>query len=167
MSSSTEAVSGHPVYAAGVIGSFSLALILLLQVLGVFDGGEVSLLEGYREAGFLLESGAAQPGWGLWLIGILVYVLPWALFEIPGTPKRLLVVGAMLVLLTLTSPVLALWQVYWNPMSTLLAAGWAGLCSLLWAWQHPMPCESELLDESQREKIIALDEREETRRKQS
>mgnify|MGYP001819991949 CR=1 FL=1 len=167
MSDSTAAVSGHPVYAAGVIGSFSLALVLLLEVLGVFSGAEVGLRDSYRDYGFLVDADASQPGWALWLTGGLIYLLPWVLFEIPGTQRRLLVLVGVLVLLVLTSPVLALWLVYWNPASGLLALAWAGLCSLLWAKQHPMPCEGELLDESQREKIIAIEEGEESRRKQS
>jgi hypothetical protein len=125
------------------------------------------LAESYQHMGFLLGGEVTQPGWGLWLLGGLVYLLPWALFEIPGTQRRLLVLAASLMLLALMSPVLGLWQVFWSPLSALVATGWAGFCSLLWARQHPMPCEREILDDSQRAKIIALDKREARRRKQS
>lgn len=153
----------QPLVVAGAVGSFSMALGLMVRVTGVLKGAEEALLDGYQKAGFALE-GAAEPWWALPLFVVLVYLMALLLLQVPGSGRRLLVACSLLVLLLLASPVLALWGVFWSPLLVIVSSGWSGFSAILWARSYPMPCEAT--EEVGAGNVIALVEPEERSRKQ-
>ena len=144
---------GHPLTVAAVVGSFSVAIGLVIRVSGVLQGAEQGLLARYQGAGFNLDA-SGQPGWGIVVLMALTYGLAWLLLEVPGLPRRVMLAFTALVLVAAASPVAALWGVYWSPMLAVVCGGWSAFCASLWAWHHPMPCERvELPGEG---KVISL-----------
>jgi hypothetical protein len=141
MKSHSPSSHGHPFTAAAVVGSFALAVAVLLRVAGAFNGVDASFREWYVERGFGIGEGSVQPWWDFLLVMTVVYALVWLLFETPGTTRRLLVLLTAMVLLFTASPVFALWGTFWSPVGLMLGIGWSGFCTILWARQHPMPCE--------------------------
>lgn len=131
----------HPITVAAVVGSFALAVVVLLRVLGIFGGSDTGLRNWYVGRGFSVPEGSVQPGWDFLLALVAVYGLVWFLFEIPGTGRRILVLVTALVLLGVGSPVLALWGVFWSPVGAMLGLAWGGFCAIHWARHHPMPCD--------------------------
>jgi hypothetical protein len=125
-----------------VVGSFALAVGLVVQVSGAMSGAEAGLAATYRRAGFAIEEGATQPWWGLVLLLALVYGLALLLLEVPGTSRRIMLAVTLLVLAASASPVMALWGTFWSPLVAVVSGAWSGFCATLWAQHHPMPCEA-------------------------
>lgn len=130
----------HPLTVTAVVGSFAMAVGLVLRVSGLLVDREKALLVSYQEAGFPLEA-SGQPWWAILVLLVLTYGLAFVLLEVPGLARRVLLAATFLVLVAAASPVVALWGVFWSPMVALLCAGWSAFCSAMWARQHPMPCE--------------------------
>ncbi len=141
MNSQSPSSHGHPFTAAAVVGSFALAVVVLLRVAGTFDGTDASILDTYLQSGFNVAVGGVQPWWDFLLVMVVVYALVWLLFETPGTTRRVLVLLTALVLLWAASPVMGLWGTFWSPLGVMLGSAWSGFCAILWARTHPMPCE--------------------------
>jgi len=148
---------GNPLISAAVVGTFSLALALVLQILGIYRGVGETLWNAYQTRGFRVGEGFVEEAGGLWVVAVLVYSQAWLLCEVPGLHRRLLVLLSSLVLIALASLVLALWGLYWCPAAALVATLWAGFCAILWANQHRMPCEGAAL-EGAPGKIISMEE---------
>lgn len=163
MKSEVPQLYRQPFVVAGAVGSFSMALGLVVHVTGVLAGAEEALLKSYQEAGFALESGS-DPWWSLPFFVLLVYTIALLLLEVPGGGRRLLLSCSLLVLLCLASPVLALWGVFWSPLLAVVSSGWSGFCAILWARHYPMPCES--MDDVSDGKVISMVDTEERPRKQ-
>jgi hypothetical protein len=163
MKSHSPSSHGHPFTAAAVVGSFALAVAVLLRVAGVFKGTDVSFREWYLERGFGVAAESVQPWWDFLLVLVAVYGLVWFLFETPGMTRRLLVLMTSLVLLLTASPVLALWGTFWSPVGVMLGVAWSGFCAILWARQHPMPCElpAPVVEKVVKGKIVPLTREEE------
>lgn len=130
----------HPRIVAVVVGSFAMAVGLVLRVSGVLLDVEHALLARYQEAGFPIEANG-QPWWAILLLLGLTYGLSYLLLEVPGLPRRLLLSVSFMVLVAAASPVAALWGVFWSPVVAILSAAWSAFCAILWARHHPMPCE--------------------------
>ena len=159
MSDSTpHSAHRHPLTVAAVVGSFSVAIGLVIRVSGVLTGAEEGLLARYQEAGFSLQA-TGQPWWGIVVLMLLTYGLAWLLLEVPGLSRRVMLAFTALILVAAASPVAALWGVFWSPMLAVVCGGWSAFCASLWAWHHPMPCEQvEVLGEG---KVISLAEEQE------
>ncbi len=130
----------HPLIVAAVVGSFAMAVGLVLRVSGVLLGVEKALLVRYQEAGFPIGANG-QPWWAILVLLGLTYGLACLLLAVPGLPRRMLLSVSFLVLVATASPVSALWGIFWSPVVALLSAGWSAFCAILWASHHPMPCE--------------------------
>ncbi len=142
MKTETPQSHGHPVTVAAVVGSFALAVGLVVRASGVMRGAEEGLLHRYRDGGFPIAEGASQPWWGLVVILLLVYGLAILLLEIPGTSRRVMLAVTLLVLVAAASPVVALWGVFWSPLVAFVSGAWSAFCATLWAKHHTMPCET-------------------------
>lgn len=168
MSNETSHTAGQPTVTAAVVGSFSLALALVLEMLGVYGGANEGLWHAYEMKGFALPEFVPSEIQGLLVVAVLVYLVAWLICEIPGVHRRVLVLLSSAVLIALASPVLALWGVFWSPLATLVAMIWAGFCATLWASQHPMPCERDKVGEVEDGTVISMAERQkEPKRKRS
>lgn len=140
MKTETAHAHRHPLTVAAVVGSFSVALGLVVRVSGVMAGAEEGLLRSYQEAGFPITE-AGQPWWSLLALLALSYGIALLLLEIPGTGRRVLLAASLLVLFAAASPVVALWGVFWSPLVALLSGVWSAFSATMWANHHPMPCE--------------------------
>lgn len=163
MKTETPHLHGHPLTVAAVVGSFSLAVGLVVRVSGVMRGAELGLLEFYRGAGFPIGAGASQPWWALLLLVVLVYGVALLLLEVPGTARRVMLALTLLVLAAAASPVMALWGLFWSPLIVLVSVGWSAFCATLWSRNHPMPCEAE--EEPGEGKVISLADQQGRKRK--
>jgi hypothetical protein len=141
MSSRTPNPHGHPVAAAAVVGSFAFAMALVMRAAGLLGEVEAGLARGYAARGFGEYWEASQPWWDLALVALLVYGLVWLLFETPGVGRRVIILVSSAVVVLILSPVLALWGTFWSPLNVVLGMVWGGFCAIMWARQHPMPCE--------------------------
>lgn len=156
MTSRSSTPHGHPLAAAAVVGSFTCALILVMRAGGLLAPLDSGLASGYAAMGFGVGPGAVQPVWAVPLAALLVYAVVWLVLETPGTGRRVLLVGTVLVLTAALSPVLALWGLFWSPVSAVAGVAWGGLCAVLWARQHRMPCEFPVSQELRGGKIIPM-----------
>ncbi len=147
----------HPLTVAAVVGSFAMAVGLVVRVSGILLGAENALLEFYRNAGFPLDVNG-QPWWAILVLLVLTYGLTFLLLEVPGLSRRLLIATSFLVLMASASPVAALWGVFWSPVVAVLCAGWSAICVILWTCRHPMPCERGMEEAAGDEKVIPISE---------
>ena len=147
----------HPLTVAAVVGSFAIAVGLVVRVSGILLGAENNLLELYQNAGFPLDADG-QPWWAILVLLVLTYGLTFLLLEVPGLSRRLLISVSFVVLMVSASPVLALWGVFWSPVVASLCVGWSAICVIFWACRHPMPCERGLLEAAEDEKVIPISE---------
>ena len=164
MNPGTPHSHGHPLTVAAVVGSFALAVGLLMRASGVLRGAEEGIHARYLAAGFPIGESSAQPWWGLLVLGVVVFGLALLLLEVPGTGRRALLALTVLVLMGAASPVMALWGTYWSPLGTLVSGGWCAFCATLWARHHPMPCE--VVEEPKDGKVISITKESDERRKQ-
>lgn len=150
----------HPLTVAAVVGSFAVAVGLVVRASGLLEGVETFLSATYQEAGF--PPGSEMLSWVkvVVLLG-LTYGMAWLVLEVPGTSRRLLVAGTVLVLTAAASPVAALWGFFWSPLEVLLCGGWSAFCATLWARQHSMPCEQ--MEIPGKGKVIPIAEEQERR----
>lgn len=168
MSDSQSRVLGQPTVTTAVAGSFSLVLAMVLQLLGFFDGAKQSLWEFYEAQGFGLGELASGTGKELFIVAILVFSIAWVMCEVPGLQRRVLILISSLTLIALSSPILALWGIFWSPFAAIVACVWTGFCSILWASQHLMPCETVDSNGAKNSNVISIVERqEESKRKRS
>lgn len=158
MNPRSRTAHGHPFTAAAVVGSFTLALVVLLRVAGVFDAADAGFRQWFVGQGFAISPGSVQPWWDFPLVMLVIYSLVWLVFETPGMTRRLLVILTAEVLLLSASLVAALWGVFWTPVGLMLGVAWAGSCALVWARQHPMPCEvpESTADQPDQGKIVPM-----------
>ncbi len=145
----------HPLTVAAVVGSFAMAVGLVVRVSGILLGAENALLEFYQNAGFSLDVDG-QPWWAILVLLVLTYGLTFLLLEVPGLSRRLLIAVSFVVLMASASPVLALWGVFWSPVVASLCVGWSAICVILWACRHPMPCERGAQEAAGDEKVIPI-----------
>lgn len=132
----------HPLTVAAVVGSFAVAVGLVVRISGISLVLERKILAGYLELGFPVD-GARQPWWAVLVLLALTYGIALVLLEVPGFLRRLLLYLSCLVLVVSASPVVALWGLFWSPVVAILCLSWSAACAVLWARHHPMPCEIE------------------------
>ena len=135
-------VHHHPLTVAAVVGSFSMAVALVVRISGVSLTFERQLLSAYLELGFPVGEGG-QPWWAILVRLLLTYGIAYVLLEVPGFLRRLLFFLTCLVLVVSASPGVALWGLFWSPVVAVLCSSWSAGCAILWALYHPMPCELE------------------------
>lgn len=156
MTSQSPTPYGHPLAATAVVGSFACALVLVMRVAGLLTSVDAGLAREYVGLGFGVEGSGVEPAWAVPLVVLLVYGVVWLVFETPGTGRRVMLLLTALVLTVALSPVLALWGAFWSPVSAGLGVVLGGLCAILWARQHRMPCELPVSQELRGGKIIPM-----------
>lgn len=154
---------GNPVAAAAVVGSCSLTLVLVLRLAGFLPVGDGALREALLAGGFGIAAEPSGTAWWVLLPSALgAYGLAWILFETPGQLRRVLLLVTVVVLAVMAAVVLGLWGIFWSPLSFLGAVAWSGFCAMLWARNHPMPCER--VEEVGPRKVISITEKERSSR---
>ncbi|MDP0489871.1 MAG: hypothetical protein Q7Q71_02325 [Verrucomicrobiota bacterium JB023] len=105
---------------------------MLLLALRVDQGAGLWLKEIYESRGFSLQGGI--PSQSLGALGVMFACLLALVLAIEGTPghdRRLLLLATALVLAMMASPVLALWQAFWNPFVLVLSMLVAGVSAMV------------------------------------
>lgn len=130
---------GHVLAPASAIGSLSILLAVGLGALGILDGVDrmISHLIS-RTAGFP----KTLPEWSVWLVTVLfAFALSFAILSVAGTWRRLVLWITALVLVAAWAPVLALAARAPDIGAPLIAVLWSGICALVYAGNHRMPCD--------------------------
>ena len=133
----------HPLTVAVVVGSFAMAVGLVVRISGISLPVERQILLAYMELGFPVQA-AGQPWWAVLVLLGLTYGIALVLLEVPGFIRRVLLFLSCLVLVVSASPVVALWGFFWSPVVAIFCLSWSAGCAVLWARYHPMPCEMEV-----------------------
>lgn len=125
----------------GLLGKGDLRILNLLHQ-PVFRGGEPDIL-----------STAAL----VVLTVLFCFGLAFALLDSPGTWRRVVLGFTVLVLVVAMVPTLAVWNVYFPPMMTLVGVFWTWFGSMIYVSHHQMPCDvlNSKLQESNTNVIVA------------
>ena len=132
---------GQVVVAVAVIGGLAMALAGGLGLLGVLARADAWV------AGLVSRGGAEGfpnplPGWLPWLAAVLVAPgLAAAVLCSPGWWRRWVLVCATLVVLAAWAPVLSLAAYEPWIAAPWVAALWSGICAMIYAAKHRMPCD--------------------------
>jgi len=132
----------HPLTVTVVVGSFAMAVGLVVRISGISLWIERQILSAYMELGFPVNA-VGQPWWAVLVLLVLTYGIALVLLEVPGLLRRLLLFFSCLVLVVSASPVVALWGLFWSPVVAVFCLSWSAACAVLWARYHPTPCEIE------------------------
>ncbi|MBK1853478.1 hypothetical protein JO972_00750 [Verrucomicrobiaceae bacterium 5K15] len=78
------------------------------------------------------------------LIGLTLlacFGLSFAVLDSAGTWRRVVLGVTVLILVAALVPVLAVWEIYFPPMMTLVGVFWSWFCAMMYVSHHEMPCE--------------------------
>jgi hypothetical protein len=127
-----------------LIGSMSLGLAVGLGVLGFWDHANELLTSWMTQLGG--EARKVPTQWILVMAALMAYLPPFAMLLSPGLWRRLVLWISAMILAIAWIPVLALaaWQM--PPCLPLVAGFWSGLCALVYASRHILPCEVVIKD---------------------
>jgi len=126
---------------AAAIGAMSLVLAVGLQALRLLDRIDGALMGWIHSLG-LGEQTVTLPAWIGWLMALAIgFLLPLAILETPANWRRVVLWLSTLVIVAGLWPVLALAARWWPQAPVLVAVLWGGLCSMVYAARHQMPCE--------------------------
>ena len=133
--------AGHVRVPAAAIGSLSILLAAGLSVLGILgrvNGMIAKWLLADKAAGFP----KALPGWLVWLAAVLFAAgLSFAILSVPGTWRRFVLWITAVVLVAGWAPVLSLAARAPDIAAPFIATVWSGVCALVYAGNHRMPCD--------------------------
>lgn len=118
-----------------------MALALAMQLLGLFEQGDVRLqqsLSGILPDSF--QTVVSEPV--LFMVAaIFSFGIAFAVLDSPAVWRRIVLGLTALVLVLAMVPVCALWQIYFSPFFVVVAFFWAWFCSMMYTSHHVMPCE--------------------------
>jgi len=72
---------------------------------------------------------------------VLGFLLPFSILETPGHVRRVMLWLSCLMIVLGVLPVLGLSAKWWSQAPVLVAVVWSGLCAIIYAARHWMPCE--------------------------
>ena len=122
-----------------LIGTMSLGLAVGMSLLGFLDASNalmtswISLLGG--------EARELPAPLMLFFAAIMAFFPVSVMLSCPGVWRRLIVWISSLLLLLAWMPVLALAAWKFSPMIPLVAGVWSGMCAMIYAHRHTLPCE--------------------------
>ena len=134
--------SGNVTIAVAAIGSLSILLVAGLALLGLLDRVNllISSMASQGKAGGFPKS---LPGWAEWLFVILLaFGISFAILGVAGTWRRVMLWLTALVLIAGWAPVLALAAHAPDIGGPWVATLWSGVCALVYAGNHRMPCDA-------------------------
>jgi hypothetical protein len=132
---------GHVKIAAPAIGLLSVVLVAglgLLKITGRVDV-MVSRLSTNGDADAFPKS---LPDWVVWFfVFVFAFGIPLAILNVAGTWRRLMIWVSALVVIAGWAPVLALAALAPEIGAPWIATFWSGVCALIYAGNHRMPCD--------------------------
>lgn len=126
---------------AAAIGALSILLAAGLDVLRVLEPVD-------RMISKLVSQGAIQsfpktlPPWSVWLATVVfAFWVSFAILSVAGNWRRLVLWITAMVLVAGWAPVLALAARFPDIGAPFIATLWSGVCALVYAGSHRMPCD--------------------------
>ena len=116
-----------------------------MELMGYFRAIESSLEVVWRAKPFYVSEPlvvVSQANWGIAFVVSFLCAL--VILDSARLWRRLLMGGIFVLLLLAAVPSLILWNVEWMPMVPAIALMWTWCCSLIYASQHRMPCDTPL-----------------------
>lgn len=133
---------------ATAIGFLSTLLVAGLGVLGILDQANL-MISNIVSQGKWMDFPKAVPQWAQWLVTVLfAFGLSFAILNIPGTWRRVMVWLTALLVVAGWAPVLGLAAHAPEIAAPLIATLWSGVCALVYAGNHQMPCDPTPADET-------------------
>lgn len=135
----TSRPPGHVLVPAAAIGSLSIVLAAGLHALGTLN--VINAMIG-RSLSNGKELPKSLPMPVIWLVAILfAYGISFAILSVPGTWRRVVLWITAVVLIGTWAPVLALSAREPEISAVMIAVVWSGVCALVYAGSHRMPCD--------------------------
>ncbi len=133
---------GHVLVPASAIGGLSLVLAAGLAALGVIERANEGIARLVSRGG-VETFGKHLPAWVIWLAAvILAFGLAFAILATPGHGRRALLWITAVVLMAAWAPVLSLASHAPDIAAPWIATVWSGVCALVYAANHRMPCDA-------------------------
>ena len=139
MSARSTLSPGHVVVPSLLIGTMAVGLSVGMDSLGFWNALDeratawtVRLGDGMRDA---------PAHWVLILTVASAFLLPFLMLSTPQWWRRLVLWMSFLLVTIAWMPVLALASWKLPPCMPVIALLWSGLCALIYAQQHRLPCE--------------------------
>jgi len=133
--------SGHVLLPAAAIGGLSMVLAAGLELLGALEKINRSI------AHFVSRGGAETfphqlPLWCLWLAAaVFAFGMAAAILGTPGRLRRGLLWLSAVMLVAAWAPVLSLAEHAPDIAAPWTTAIWSGVCAMVYASRHRMPCD--------------------------
>ncbi len=130
---------GHVLLPAAAIGSLSIVLAIGLQSLGILSRLNAAVARSLSDNQALPKS---LPAWSVWLVAMFfAFGISFAILSVPSTWRRVVLWVTTLILIGGWAPVLALAAREPAIGAVIVAAGWSGVCALVYASRHRMACD--------------------------
>ena len=128
-----------PMLICGVVG---FVLTIILSVIGMYDGLNISLKEYYMgEPFYMPESSGWDVAWDWLIVVVLTFGVSYAVLDTDKSWRRVMLILLTAVVVILSSPALMLWDVFWSPVTVFVGVLWSWICAFTYSSQHTMPCE--------------------------
>jgi hypothetical protein len=132
---------GHVLVPATAIGALSILLVVGLSVLHLMDRVDMTISQLVTQ-GEAAPFPKALPEWAVWLAAVVfAFGLSFAVLHVPGTWRRLILWISTLFIIGGWAPVLSLAAHAPDIGAPFIAALWSGICALVYANNHQMPCD--------------------------
>ena len=126
---------------AAAIGAMSMILAVGFHSVGLNARVDAGLIAWLGSIGLGTTPVILPPAIG-WAIAILLgFLLPFSILETPGHLRRILLWLSCLIIVLGGLPVLGLSAKWWTQTPVLIVVFWGGLCAVIYAGRHWMPCE--------------------------
>ena len=133
--------AGHVRVAAAAIGLLSILLAAGLSVLGILERVNGAIAKGLL-AGKATGVPKMLPEWLVWCAAVLLaFGLSFAILNVAGTWRRCVLWLTTVVLVAGWAPVLSLAAHAPDIAAPLIATFWSGVCALVYAGNHRLPCD--------------------------
>lgn len=137
---------GHVLVPAAAIGGLSVLLAAGLEAIRMLDRLD-AFLAGLISKGETPAKLIFLPAWMVWLPAmILAFLIPLAILNVPGTWRRAVIWITAVVLVAGWAPVLFLTARSPDIAPALIITIWSGVCALVYAGNHRMPCDEPGFD---------------------
>jgi hypothetical protein len=132
---------GHVLVPVAAIGGLSLALCGGLSLLGPLERVN-AMIAGFVSRGGLQDYPNRLPAWSIWLATVIfAFGLAYAILATAGNWRRVLLWISAVVLVAAWAPVLSLCAHAPAIAAPWIATVWSGVCALVYAGNHRMPCD--------------------------
>jgi hypothetical protein len=144
MKTTQPSPAGHVLVPASAIGSLSILLVVGLGALGMLGRVNLAVAQMVGQEEFP-SFPKALPEWFVWLVTVAsAFSLSFAILNIPGTWRRLVIWITALVLTAGWAPALGLSAHAPAIAAPFIAVLWSGVCAVVYASKHRMPVDEIL-----------------------